>query len=573
MHKYFISIIFIILFFSCKHEPKLEKKATVEIKNTDTTWKQLSLREKIGQIVCWNYNTTAIRTKANDSISVFLKKYPVGSIFMANWEVGKECKPDSIKAKYIKLISEFTKHSKSPLLFSEDFESGLGMSLAGFSQLPSEMGLGATNSPDNAFLYGQITASEARSIGINWLLNPVADLNMNPFNFLTNIRALGDEAERSVKMLPKQIRAMQTNGVAATIKHFPGDGTDFINQHFSTSKMRLSVKEWKQHHGKVFKTLIDSGVSVVMSGHISFPAYQKKKHKGEFLPATLSDELIGGLLKKELGFNGAVVSDALNMAGIAGYYDNSLETAIECFKAGNDILLWPDLEIIDTLEARFLRKQIPEERLNDAVNRIWNLKAKLGLFEPDYESIKTLNNVQKKRNKKGAYKIAKESITLISDKNKILPLGEETTKILLVSVAVGKDSTRYNVLRRELEKQGIKVTFRENLSFFSSAGELKELEEKYDKILFAFYALPGNPWGSLSYSGNEALSMWSANMLSHEKVISVCFGDPYKNLIYLPQLACRINCYNADENSQKALAELLNGKAEFSGILPVSYPK
>lgn len=177
--------------------------------------------------------------------------------------------------KYRRIVNELSRASNHPLLFSEDFESDAGTAMSDYTQLVSEMG--GTNSILYATWYGEIMSNELRSIGIDRILNPVADLVKNPFILITNTRSIGDNTNRAIKMLPAQVKAMQKNKLAATVKHFPGDGTDYINQYLTTSQMKLSVEEWKQHHGKVFQTLIDSGVMVIMPGHISFPAYQKEQ--------------------------------------------------------------------------------------------------------------------------------------------------------------------------------------------------------------------------------------------------------------------------------------------------------
>jgi len=538
----------------------------------DRGWEKLSLREKIGQLVCFNYSKDIIAQYGDGSIDTLLSRYPVGSVFLANWNMKPEVPGDSLSQHYQNTVEQFSKLSKYPMLFAEDFEAGIGMELKDYTTTTSEMGVGATNSEEAAYSMGDIISMEARGIGINWLLHPIADLNTNPGNFLTNVRAISDDENIAIRLLPKQVNAMQNNGVAATAKHFPGDGTDFINQHFSTSTMQLSYHDWKQKHGKVFQTLIDSGVAVIMAGHITFPAYQQEKLNGEYLPATLSKELMTDLLKKEMGFKGVVVSDALNMAGISGYYENQLETEIESFKAGADILLWPKLEIIDSLKMRILRKEIPIERLNDAVSRVWNLKKQLGLLDDNYSSIEELSRKELEENKKKAYQIAEKSVTLLDDKNKQLPLDTtKSKKLLIVSISEKKGAEVFDTMKKELLKRGYEVEIRDDLSYFDLGDNLDSISTKYDKFIFTFSSNPGNPWGTLSLNNTKALSMWTANKLPLNKVISIGFGDPYKNLIYMPRIWCRINCYQTDNNTQLALVKGLTGEIELTGKSPVTY--
>lgn len=562
----------VLLSFSCQNKPgqQIENKEAEEKLNQG--WRKLSLREKVGQLVCYQFNYNEMLEYGDGSLKGFLEKYPVGSIFMANWALEGLKGKDSIKSQYVNIVTELDKASKYPLLFSEDFETGLGFAVEGYTQMVAEMGLGAANSEKLASNYGEIIAREARSCGINWLLNPVADLNLNPFNFITNVRSLGKDPELSVKLLPNQIKSMQEHGVAATAKHFPGDGTDFINQHFSTSTNQLSWENWWKTYGKVFQKLIDSDVMAIMPGHITLPSFQKVKKNGEYLPATLSHELMTDLLKTDMGFNGVVVSDALNMAGMANYYNGQIETEVECFKAGADVLLWPQLSIIDTIEARVLRGDIDIARLEDAVSRVWNLKKKLGLFESDYQAILPISETTILKHHEMAYEIAKQSLTLISSPSNQPILNSSDHKILLVEVVQEYKSELFNVLCKELERRGYELEVRRDLSYFKAGSELPDINDEFDKIIFAYYSSPGSPWGELSLNGDEALTMWSANMFTPEKVISIGFGDPYKNILYLRRSHCRINCYNIDEGTQKALAGALVGEYHFSGKSPVSYP-
>ncbi len=217
------------------------------------------------------------------------------------------------KRVQLERTAEYREASALPLIFQQDYESGV--SLPGMTSFPNEMTLGAANSEKAAYEYGKAIALEARSAGISWVLHPVADLNLNRFNPITNIRSVSDDPDRAVMILRAQIAGLQENGVAATIKHFPGDGVDFRDQHLLTTCNSLSTETWERSYGYVYRELIKCGTASVMPGHICFPAYQKEKMNGLYLPATLSQELLTGLLKKELQFDGVIISDAMMMEG------------------------------------------------------------------------------------------------------------------------------------------------------------------------------------------------------------------------------------------------------------------
>ena len=333
----------------------------------------------------------------------------------------------------------------------------------------------------------------------------------------------------------------------------------------------MNYKEWDERYGKIYRSLIKEEVPSIMIGHISFPAYQKEQINGIYPPATLSKEIITDLLKGELNFKGVVVSDAVNMGGFSGYYDNELEASIKCFEAGADILLWPPIAIIDSIEARIKRKEIPMSRLNDAVSRVWQMKENAGLFSKTHQLIKPLKDQTLAKHQNSANTIASNSLTLLSDTYSQLPLNPEKTKKLLV-VIVSEDDERslFKSFTDNLTNKGFDVDVKQNFSFFEHGGQIEDIGNTYDQILFVYHGMPANPWGSLSLRGKQALSVWSANYLPAKKVISIGIGDPYKNLIYMYRTGCRINIYNNDPGSCKALTEaLLTKNYKFVGNTPV----
>ena len=235
----------------------------------------------------------------NGSLESFFTKYPIGGYFMG-WKLFDGIAEKDMVSFMKRRAREYEKASKYPLIFQQDYERGLD--LPGMTELPVEMALGAANSVELAYNYGKAVALESRSVGVNWVLHPVADLNLNRFNPITNTRSISDNPDLAIKLLNKQIEGLQQNDVAATIKHFPGDGVDFRDQHLVTTCNTLSMKDWWKNHGKVFQALIDHGAAAIMPGHISLPAYQKETIEGLHPPATLSKELLTDLLKGDMGF-------------------------------------------------------------------------------------------------------------------------------------------------------------------------------------------------------------------------------------------------------------------------------
>ncbi len=509
----------------------------------------LSLREKILQ-------TVVLRHKKD----VFVAD-KVGALFIGG-EIITEAE-DTPLEKARETISRYIDNADIPLLITSDFENGCGSMVKGLTPLPYLSGLGATNDPRLAYDYGKATAMEARSIGANWSLSPVCDLLTNPRNPLINVRSLTDDPQLASKMLSAVIKGMQENGLAACAKHFPGDGVDYRDQHIVTTANTLSMHEWKQLHGKVFQDLINSGVMSIMPGHITLPAYQRQLHSnGLPLPATLSGELIENLLKKEMGFKGIVVTDALAMGGFLGWYKTKRQSQIESFKAGCDMMLWPEEHYVDDMVEAVENGYISMERLDDAVNRILNVKEKMGLFKKDNHAVMLtkedtmfVDSVQQET--------AEKSVTLIKDQNHQFPLSPEKTKNVLVIPVTHYEPAlqEAELLCRELESKGFAVTYK-------NAVPTPEEMEASDLVLYALFSRSYRPIGFLDFQGVEAMKIAKSLQTAVEKTVVVSFGSPYFGNQYFERAYTYVNAYSMLSPSVKAFVRAATGKIPFGSFSP-----
>lgn len=567
---FLLNIIICIMIFPFHYVNAGRHKATANNFPSDSeVWQALSLREKIGltMIMVADYPTHITRF---GSLKKMIQQYPVGGIFLPAWILG-EYKPQSdVLQNLKKVVAEYEAASNVPLIITEDFEHGVGASYSGYSNLPVLMSLGAANNTDLSWKYGNIIAKESSSLGVNWLLHPVADLNQHPLQDLVVERAVSDQSQRAYPLLRAQIEGMYAAGVVATIKHFPGDGATIKNQHMVTSANNLDIKQWNASYGKLFQKLINDGIPCIMVGHLRFPAYQTRKIKGLLPPATLSEEIITTLLKKEMKFNGAVMSDALNMGGIGGFYPNALETSIEAFKAGIDLILWPSFEFMDTLELRIKRGEIPMERLNDAVRRIWGVREKYGLITKKISLFYNLSESEKNSNKINATDIAQQAITLISDHNKDLPLtSAKVKKIAIVNISHHNLKNKLETTRMELRNRGFEVdTIIHNPSWWAWQNKVSFFE-KYDRVIVAFGNSYLNPIGASLLKDNEALGIWTVNMIPFEKIIAISYSNPYYVDFYCHEAPLKINAYSIDSFTQEAVVKALTGEIPFRATSPV----
>lgn len=564
-------IIAISFSFTMRQNTNLNTQKKPKKETIDMSWKKLSLREKIGQTMMVTSDLNAQLKIGNGNLQEFFKKYPIGGLFMAQWHFTYK-KPDDLKfEEYIpRIMQEYENASKYPLFFSEDFERGAGYNYNTGTKLPALMSLGAANDKNLAYAYAKIVSEESRAMGFNWLLHPVADLNMNPLHPLVIERSISDNADRALPILQSLLLGMKDQHIISTIKHFPGDGATICDQHLITSANNLSFEDWKATYGKIFQTLINEGAPTIMAGHIQFPAYQNDPIDGVMPPATLSKDIMTKLLKQEMGFKGVIVSDAMNMGGASGYYDDALEASVQCFIAGADMILWPSLAYMDTIEARILRGEIPMSRLDDAVSRIWALRQQYGLIKKKTSIATPLPANHAEYVKTNVTDLANKAVTLIQDKNHDIPLSsEKSKKIFIVNISHNDKRAELKTMKEELEAHGFEVRVEHDFHLHHWEWKWDSLAQ-YDKFIVCFENKYFAPIGSPLLKDAEAYSLWAVKNLPKNKIIGVSYSNPYYNTFYLKTTPLLINAYSIDEHMQKAVVRLLLGEIQPTATSPVN---
>ncbi len=515
---------------------------------------ELSLREKILQTVILRIDKDHFVSEQAGAAFFF------GEIITEADEMGLEQARET--------LAQYIDNAKIPMLITSDFENGCGSMLKGLTPMPYLMGLGAANSEEIAYNYGKATALEARSVGANWSFSPVCDLNRNPRNPLVNVRGIGDSPKHAAKLLKQVIRGMQENGLAACAKHFPGDGVDYRDQHIVTTNNDLSFEDWKKLSGQVFRELIDDGVYSVMAGHITLPDYQKECFSnGMKLPATLSYELITNLLKKEMGYNGVVVTDALDMGGFMGWYRNQRQAEIESFKAGCDMMLWPTKYYVDDMLEAVKNGYVPMERLDDAVTRVLEMKEKMGLFQKDNHAVK-LGKEDLDFVKKTQQETAEHSVTLIRDEGEFFPLSpKKYEKIAVIPVTHHEPAfLEAELLCEELRTKGFSVDCYKELLVDK---DNEKVVEEHDLVLYALFSRPYRPMGFLDFMHPEAKKVANCCKWGAEKTMVVSFGSPYFGNQYFERAVTYVNAYSMLTPSVKAFVRAAVGEIEFESFSPV----
>ncbi|MFS0726770.1 glycoside hydrolase family 3 protein [Paenibacillus sp. 1P07SE] len=358
-------------------------------------------------------------------------------------------------------IGQFKSACAIPPFIVSDLECGAGNMVLGATRFPYMMGLSQTNDPELAYQTGAIAARESGAIGYNWTFSPVADLAHDPDSPVVSMRSAGHEPEHTVKMVSAYMRGLQDHGMMATIKHFPGDGWGSYDHHLTTPVLQLDRESWRQGPGEVFKRLIDEGAMAVMPGHIALPAFDEPDPEtGLYPPATISRKLLIELLRKELGFEGLIVSDAVEMGGLVGYM-NYYDACALTLENGCDCLLFPrmDEHFYTEMERRATSGMLTMEALQDRARRIVALKEQLGML--DERPVAAVRELDPDAHRRTAEQVAARSITVVRDRQGLIPatIGEET-RVLHAVIMNNHDRNGelYARLKQELEKHTPHVT-------------------------------------------------------------------------------------------------------------------
>lgn len=359
-------------------------------------------------------------------------------------------------------------------------------------------------------------------------------------------------------------------------------GVDSRDQHLCTTPNTLPLDDWRRTSGRVFQELSDEGVMAIMPGHIALPAWQRARQEyldGFHPPATLSSALLTDLLKREMGFRGVIVSDAMMMGGFRGWYATLLEGEIRSFLAGVDVMLWPSYGFMDELEARILRGEVPMYRLDDAVRRVWEMKRRLGLLDPEHELVRAMSGAEKAAAAADSSRIAERSLTLVRDRRRALPLDPARDRNLLV-VGVTPRSRKggdggfeaIRGVRDLLASRDFRVDLQHNILYETDYWQ-SNLPDRYDRIIVVVIRSMHQPFGPLLFWDDEAQSVWGVNAMPKGKIIVVGMGSPYLVDEYFERVDTCINTYSHDESTRKALVRALLGEIPFAGVSPVRHER
>jgi beta-N-acetylhexosaminidase len=539
----------------------------------ENTLAGMSAEEKAGQLFTnlFHFGTDSFGGNAYTNQQI-IEKFHIGGVrFLGS------------KTKQVQeLLNQLQSYSKIPLLVAANCDSGGNGACSDGTYIASGAQAEAAGDPIVAYHAGLVSGREASALGVNVNFDPCVDILFNWRNTIVNTRAYGTNAEDVIKYTNAYLKGLTADcEMIQCIKHFPGDGSDERDQHLVLAVNELSPEEWDESYGRVYQNHIDNGVEMIMAGHIALPYYQKKLDPGlrdqDILPATLAKELIQGLLKTQLGFNGTVITDASHMLGMSSamrredYVPGAIAAGCDMFLFFNDME-----EDFNFMLNGYKKGVISEERMNDAVRRVLGLKAKLNLHqkkaagtlaksEKDLEIIGCAEHLQMRAD------AADRAITLVKNTFNQLPIRPETHRRIRLYYLQGEvggimaaSSKVLEVIKAELEKRGFEVTVNDGTSRVK--GRTLQYRQEVDAAL-VFADVVG--YGA----ENNYRIRWKVAMSSdcpwyvHEVPTVFISLNFTTHLHDATMVKCYINAYHNNPEIIKQVIDKLMGESEFKGAL------
>lgn len=565
-----------------------------------STLRKMTLEEKIGQMIMVWAHVQFLNVDSPEYLQMQeeMRTHHVGGFGVTiAGEGGMLVKSQPLEAA--QLTNELQKDSKYPLFFAADFERGLSMRLSGATDFPAAMAFGAAGDKELAREFGRISARESRAIGIQWNWFPVADVNSNPANPIINTRSFGADPARVGELVAAYIAGARGAGLLTTAKHFPGHGDTDTDSHLGLARTTASVDRLNSMELVPFRAAIAAGVDSVMIGHISVPSIEPDPNR----PASISSLVVTDLLKKQLGFHGLVVTDALDMGALTRVFSGSDAEisgaeAVEAIRAGNDMVLIPgDLSgayngLLDAVK----QGKLMRERIDRSVLKILRMKASVGLNRNRFVNLSAVTReVARPESQAIAQKIADRAITLVADKNKLIPLtapappttqpaSKSTSQASGLVAVIFSDTARGSEGGRafvsELRRRALNAAV-----FYVDGGNSDAVSQNLltaingaARVIAVAESVPSPRRTTQGHAGGSVgMDMGPAQLLQNiidragDHTVVAAFGNPYigSGIAGIQTYVCT---FSNTSVSASSLAAALFGEIPIHGHLPVTIP-
>ena len=582
-------------------EEKEEEKLKVENEINEMIDK-MSVEEKIGQMLMvdfrsWNGSNF---TKMNDEVAKIISDFNLGGVILFAENI-VDVEQTTMLCNDIQVSRG--ENNKS-LFIGIDQEGGIVTRLGMGTNLPGNMAIGAINSQGVAYEYGEILASELDSLGINTNFAPSLDVNSNPSNPVIGLRAISSDPKLVSKLGIEMVKGMSDKNVIAGTKHFPGHGDTHIDSHVGMPLVDKSREELDKVEFLPFKENIKE-IDMIMTAHIQYPQIEKDKKGNIYLPATLSDDIVTGVLREDMGFDGVVITDAMNMGAIADNF-GEVESIKMAINAGVDIVLMPTIirsssdiykleNIVNGVKESVDSGEISLEKIDSSVRRILTLKSEKGILKINNDGLdKKIDNAKKvvasQEHRKLEREISAKAVTVLQNDD-VLPVkleGEEN--ILLVAPEQSKISSMKFAIDRLIKEKKIPNINIQTYSYKNEGGisaALKQKLDNADQIIVLTQA-----YNTFNMSKGHYLRSLPSSILEYSKKtdkspIFASIANPYNVGIYKDAPA-QLLCYgssgmdptealsgnlNSYAPNIPAIIDVIFGGYKAEGRLPVDVPK
>ena len=554
------------------------------------TLKKMTPDEKVGQLIVSSFRAQYLSTDSPEyeALVKSIHDQKIGGFHVFG---GTEAVPEVLlDAHYgtvtlgqplaaASILNRLQATAPYPLLITADFETGAGFRLEGATGFPRNMAFGAAGDEKLAHEAGRITAVESRAIGVHVNFAPVVDVNNNPRNPVINTRSYGEDPGLVGKLGAAYIRGLQSAGMTATLKHFPGHGDTDVDSHLGLPIIKDPRESLDKTEFPPFKAGIAAGAGAIMTAHIEMPALDPAPNT----PTTLSAPIVSGLLRREMGFDGLIYTDSMGMAGVTALYKPG-EAAVRAIKAGNDIVLHSpdDAAAFAGIKAAAQSGEIPATQLDASVERVLRAKARAGLHRARAVNLDALANVVGGRAHQAvADEVSQRSITLVKDQKDQVPLKvARDAQILYLSILDSPGNWRIAAPSRsfipELKRRWTNVTAVE-LSERSTANEIelvRAMAPRYDAVVASVFVRASSGSGRMDLPANmQALLRTIARQTDRagKPFVAVLFGNPY-TATFLQDVPAILLTYDFYDRPERSAVRALAGEAPITGKLPIGLP-
>ena len=539
----FLIILLLSLKISAQYQPKNLSKEDLKKANdwVQKTYNSLSQDQKLGQLFIIALYTNKGEDYINNVRNIVVNEQIGGLILMQD---------DA--AKEINLVNEFQTKSKVPLMIGMDAEWGIFQRIATAHKFPWAMTLGAIQDKNLITEMAAKIAEDCKRMGINWDFAPVVDVNTNPDNPIIGNRSFGSEVSNVVHSGLAYSNGLQNNNILAAIKHFPGHGDTNTDSHLDLPVVSHDLKRLTDIELAPFKALMDKGIGGVMVAHLYVPALESQKG----IPASISKNIITGILKEKFGFKGLIITDALNMGAVAKRYKPGELDAL-AFKAGNDIMLFSDgvKEGKRLIQLAIDNKEISQNRIEESVKKILLTKYYLGLTKYEARNPENINaDLNNDSHKVLVQNLYSNALTLIKDEKKLLPLHCKETYYYFPL-----EEAPYQTF---LDQLNLKSTV-----ILKKASEIGTIPAN-SKVIVGFHK--DNSTAYKPYKISDASKKVLADLSKNQQVILNVFGSAYAlKDIDISKISTVSVSYENNDDSMTATAKAFNGATRISGRLPV----